>query len=101
MKETLLVSRKGQITLPAAMRRALGLGENAIVTAEADRGRIVLTPAMVVQTEVFSDKDIARWQDADRFAKGERETLERRLSKAGATPPPKRPRARRAGGRGA
>lgn len=76
MKENLFISSKGQITLPAAMRQALGLSGNAMVTAEEKDGRIVLSPAMVVETEVWSDADIAAWDAADAFASGEREALE-------------------------
>ena len=82
MKENLLVSGKGQITLPAAMRRALGLGADTIVTAEQQGGRIVLMPAIVVETEIFGEADIAFWEDADRFGRGEREALEARLAQA-------------------
>lgn len=100
MKENLLVSGKGQITLPAAMRRALGLGANTIVTAEQQGGRIVLMPAMVVETEIFSEPDVAAWDAADRFGRGEREALEARLEPArrGKRPVAARKRPARAGG---
>lgn len=90
MKLNLVVSSKGQITLPAPMRRALGLGQNSIVTAETQDGRIVLSPAMVVETETYSADDIAAWQAADRFALGERQAIEQRLQRPAAPTP--RPR---------
>lgn len=92
MKENLIVSSKGQITLPAAMRRALGLDGNAIVTAEQQGGRIVLMPAMVVETQVFSDAEIAQWEQLDSFKPGERAALARKLAKRPAAPS-KKPRA--------
>lgn len=76
MKENLFISSKGQITLPAAMRIALGLSGNAIVTAEEKDGRIVLSPAMVIETEIWPDADIAAWDAGDAFAPGEREALQ-------------------------
>jgi len=79
MKEHLVISSKGQITLPAAMRRALGLQGHAVVTAEARDGRIILSPAMVVETELWSDTDVAAWDADDAFAPGERAQLERAL----------------------
>jgi AbrB family looped-hinge helix DNA binding protein len=91
MKENLFVSAKGQITLPAAMRKALGLSGNAIVTAEEKDGRIVLTPAMVVETETWSNADVQAWADADEFRPGEREALEAKL---GTSPRAKRGRRR-------
>ena len=100
MKENLLVSGKGQITLPAAMRRALGLEANTIVTAEQQGGRIVLMPAIVVETEIFDKADVAAWDEADRFDPGEREALEARLAPARRAKPPSpaRKRSARAGG---
>ncbi len=79
MKESLFVSSKGQITLPAAMRQALGLHGNAIVTAEEKEGRIVLTPAMVVETEIWPDADVQAWAAADELQPGEREALQASL----------------------
>lgn len=81
MKTSLIVSSKGQVTLPAAIRRAIGLGSDAIVTAEQQGGRIVLTPAMVVETETYADTDIQAWLRDDRFAAGERDALMRALAR--------------------
>ncbi|MGQ0383570.1 MAG: AbrB/MazE/SpoVT family DNA-binding domain-containing protein [Gammaproteobacteria bacterium] len=81
MKESLLVSDRGQVTLPAAMRKTLGIGKNSVVTAEAVDGRIVLTPAVVLETELYSDEQVRSWDSADAFKPGEREKLERKLKK--------------------
>lgn len=81
MKENLFVSSKGQITLPAAMRQALGLHGNAILTAEEKDGRIILSPAMVVETEIWPDAEVAAWDEADAFAPGERDALQAVLGK--------------------
>jgi len=75
MKENLVVSDRGQITLPSAMRKSLGLGKRAVVTAEQVDGRIVLTPAVVVETELYTDEQIREWDRADAFSKGERAGL--------------------------
>lgn len=90
-KEHLIISSKGQITLPAAMRRALGLTGHAIVTAEARDGRIVLSPAMGVETESWSDAQIRAWDAAEEFGPGARESLRARLARARAGPAPGRP----------
>ena len=84
MKEDLFVSNKGQITLPAAMRKALGLHGNAIVTAEAQGGRIMISPAMVVETELWSDEQVRSWAEADTFAPDEREALAARVARTAA-----------------
>ena len=81
MKVSLIVSSKGQITLPAAMRRELGLAGNAIVTAERQDGRIVLTPAIVLETEQYSAADIAGWVREDRFSGTERAAVIAKLKR--------------------
>ena len=81
MKENLFVSGKGQITLPATMRQALGISGNAIITAEEKDGRILLSPAMVVETEVWSSTEVKDWSAADEFKPGEREALRATLKK--------------------
>jgi antitoxin PrlF len=80
-KENLVVSARGQITLPAAMRRALGLSGNAVVTAEEREGKIVLTPAVVVETATYSDAEIAAWDKADVFRSGEQKQIKARLKR--------------------
>jgi AbrB family looped-hinge helix DNA binding protein len=75
LKESLVVSNKGQITIPSAMRKSLGLGKSAVLTAEQVEGKIVLTPAIVLETEIYSDEQIAEWDRADRLKKSEREDL--------------------------
>jgi AbrB family looped-hinge helix DNA binding protein len=79
MKENIVISDKGQITLPAAMRKSLGLGKSAVLTAEQVGGKIVLTPAVVLETEIYTDEQIAEWDSADAFKKGERQRLASKL----------------------
>lgn len=81
MKENLIVSDKGQITLPATMRKSLGLGKSAILTAEQVGGKIVLTPAVVLETELYTDEQIAAWDRSDTFGEGERQQLSSRLTR--------------------
>lgn len=83
MKETLIVSARGQVTLPASLRKSLGIGKDTVLTAETVEGRIVLTPSMVVEIDHYSDEQIAEWVRADQFEDGEREALEARLERAG------------------
>jgi antitoxin PrlF len=87
LKENLVVSARGQITLPAAMRRALGLSGNTVVTAEEREGKIVLAPAVVVETQTYSDAEIAAWDKADVFRPGEQTRLKPGLSRGGISCP--------------
>ncbi len=65
MKKFLTMSDKGQVTLPAAMRKMLGLNKRSALTVEVVGGKIVLTPAVVFETELYTDKRIAEWSRAD------------------------------------
>jgi hypothetical protein len=46
-------------------------------------GKIVLTPAVVLETELYSDEQIAEWDQADAFQKGERQKLISKLNRRG------------------
>lgn len=81
MKENLVVSDRGQITLPSAMRKSLGLGKSAVITAEQVGGKIVLTPAVILETEFYTDEQVRDWDRADSFSKGERSRLSEKLKK--------------------
>jgi bifunctional DNA-binding transcriptional regulator/antitoxin component of YhaV-PrlF toxin-antitoxin module len=81
MKTNLIVSDKGQITLPSAMRKSLRLGKSAIVTAEQVGGKIVLTPAVVLETELYTDEQISDWNRADEFKRNERNQLLTKMKK--------------------
>lgn len=81
MKENIIVSEKGQVTLPAAMRKSLGLAKSAVLTAEQIGGKIVLTPAIVVETDLYFDEEITEWNRADAFEPGERRTVYAKLKR--------------------
>jgi len=81
MKENLVVTEKGQITLPVSMRRSLGLRKRSVVQAELVGGKIVLTPAMVIETELYSDEQVREWDKQDAFGKDERKKLESKLAR--------------------
>ena len=81
MKENLVISDRGQITLPSAMRKSLGLGKSAVITAEQVGGKIVLTPAVVLETEHYTDEQVREWDRADEFGKAERSRLTEKMKK--------------------
>lgn len=80
MKANLVLSARGQITLPASMRKRLGLQGDAVLTAEEKGGRIVLTPAIVMETDAYTDAQIAAWDAADVLSDDERRALELKLA---------------------
>lgn len=64
MRTTLRVSRRGTFTLPADMRRKLGLNRpDTVVVVEEREGGLFLRPALPVRN--LPKKQIARWIKRD------------------------------------
>ena len=81
MRHNLLVSSRGQITLPSLVRKRLGIQSGGIVTLEERDNVIVLRPAAVVEIETYSNEEIAQWDKEDRLESAERNALLKRLRK--------------------
>ena len=81
MRLNLLVSSRGQITLPASVRKRLGIQSGGIVTLEEKDNILVLRPAAVVEMETYSDEEIAQWDKEDHLEPPERNALLKRLRK--------------------
>ena len=75
MTETLVVSRRGQITLPALLRRRLGIKAGDVMILE-DRGHeVVLKPRATIEVETYSDDQIAKWDADDRLSEEDRKRI--------------------------
>ena len=81
MRQNLLVSSRGQITLPASVRKRMGIQSGGIVTLEERENVVMLRPAAVVEIETYSDGDIAQWDKEDRLEPAERNALLKRPRK--------------------
>ncbi len=81
MRQNILVSNRGQITLPASVRKRLGIQSGGIVTIEEKDNVVVLRPAAVVEIETYSDEEIARWDKEDRLEPTVRNALLKHLRK--------------------
>ena len=81
MKENIVVSGRGQITLPVSMRRRLGIKAGGVLVVEDRKGELVLRPAAVVELDAYTDEEIARWEREDRFAPGERSRILKKLGR--------------------
>ena len=79
LREVLTVSSRGQITLPAEMRRHLGIEPGGAVVVEDCGGELRLKPAAVLEVELYSDEDIAEWDQADALSDQERQQILERL----------------------
>jgi antitoxin PrlF len=81
MKSTLLVSARGQITLPSSSRKKMGIQNGGVVTLEEVDGKLIISPAAVMEVEMYSPQRIESFLREDRFEKGEREKLDRKLAR--------------------
>jgi antitoxin PrlF len=82
MRETLIVSSRGQITLPAGMRKHLGIAPGSAVIIEERNGELALKPAAVLEIERYTDEQIAGWDREDKLTANERKRILARLQKA-------------------
>ncbi|MCP5276963.1 MAG: AbrB/MazE/SpoVT family DNA-binding domain-containing protein [Thiobacillus sp.] len=82
MRETLIVSNRGQITLPASMRKHLGIEPGGAVIIEESAGVLTLKPAAVLEVERYSDEQVAEWDREDSLTPAERKRILDRLRKA-------------------
>lgn len=82
MRETLIVSSRGQITLPASMRKHLGIEPGGAVIIEESAGVLTLKPAAILEVERYSDEQIAEWDREDSLTPAERKSILDRLRKA-------------------
>jgi len=83
MKENVVVSGRGQVTLPAAMRKRLGIKGGGVVVVEDRDGELVIRPAAVVELAAYSDEVIAAWDREDRLSSEERARILKKVGRKG------------------
>lgn len=77
--EVVRLGKKGQISLPTAMLRRLGLIGEALLLAEVTpQGGILLRPAGVYPIELYSDERVKEFLKEDRMTLREARRLKRR-----------------------
>jgi AbrB family looped-hinge helix DNA binding protein len=69
------IHRKGQMTLPSRLRAAIGLADGDLVEATVLRGKIVLTPKLVIDRSGFPTAN-------DEYTPAQRRIIDARLAKA-------------------
>ncbi|MEA1049039.1 AbrB/MazE/SpoVT family DNA-binding domain-containing protein [Lamprobacter modestohalophilus] len=79
MRDVLTVSSRGQVTLPAGMRKQLGIEPGGTLLVEAREGELRLKPATVLEREHYTDAQIAEWDRADALSADERRRILERL----------------------
>ena len=78
----LTVSSRGQITLPAGVRKHLDIAPGGALIVEECDGELRLKPAAVLEFEYYSDAQIADWDHADSLSTDERRQILERLQRA-------------------
>ena len=81
MRQTLIVSTRGQITLPADIRKQFGIKSGEPVIIEDRNGELVLKPVTVLAVETYGQEQIAEWDQQDRLRDAQRKALLNRLAK--------------------
>jgi AbrB family looped-hinge helix DNA binding protein len=66
MSTTVQVNDRGSLTLPKAIRKALGLEKGGVVLADLTNDGIVLRPAVAFPIELYTDERIAEFDESDR-----------------------------------
>lgn len=74
------MSSRCQITLPAGMRKHLGIAPGSALIVEELDGKLPLEPATVVKLDHYSDAQIQEWDSADTLPSAECDALLQRLS---------------------
>ncbi len=85
MRQTLIVSSRGQITLPAEVRKQFGIKSGEPVIIEERNGELVLKPATVLEVEMYPPEQIAAWDREDKLDDAERRRVLARLKKPAKT----------------
>ena len=65
MKTTLTITGRGVITLPAKLRKALGLGADDQLIAETTPEGLLLRPAVTLPIELYSDDRLREFDEAE------------------------------------
>jgi len=82
MQQTVLVSSRGQLTLPAALRKRFGLLRGGAVILEEHDNELIIKPAAVLEIEIYSDAQIAQWDAEDTLDDSRRADILKRVTSA-------------------
>ena len=65
MKTTLTITERGAITLPAKLRKALGLSADDQLIAETTSEGLLLRPAITLPIEMYSEARLREFDEAE------------------------------------
>jgi AbrB family looped-hinge helix DNA binding protein len=74
------LGKKGQLSLPAAVLRKLGLHGKATLLVEAtEDGAVLLRPAAVYPVELYSDARVKAFEQANRLSASDAKRVQKAL----------------------
>lgn len=65
MKTTVTVTSRGVVTLPAKLRRSLGLKADDLLIAETTPEGLLLRPAVTLPVEIYSEKRVREFDEEE------------------------------------
>ena len=65
MKSTVTITSRGVVTLPAKLRKALGIKADDLLIAEATAEGILLRPAVTLPVETYTTKRETEFDEAE------------------------------------
>jgi AbrB family looped-hinge helix DNA binding protein len=65
--ERIVVNERGTVTLPAKVRKHLGLKAGDVLHMEERDGQIILQPTVTVPVRWYTDEEIKRWTEQDKM----------------------------------
>jgi antitoxin PrlF len=78
-KIALAVSPRGQLTLPATLRKKLGLFSGGMIVIDEHEGTFRLQPAAVVGIRLYSDEQVKEFTEAERISPEEAHRLREKI----------------------
>lgn len=75
MSSTARIQHKGQVTIPTRVREQAGLNKGDVVEFSYQRGKIVITPKVIIDRSQFPTAD-------DEYTPAQRRIIDARLDKA-------------------
>jgi antitoxin PrlF len=65
MKSLVTVTNRGVVTLPASLRRALGIKADDTLIAETTPEGLLLRPAVTLPVEIYSERRVREFDEAE------------------------------------
>ncbi len=75
MSSTARIQHKGQVTIPTRLRNQVGLSKGDLVEFSLQRGKIVITPKIVIDRSQFPSAD-------DEYTPAQRRAIDARLAES-------------------